>query len=196
MKYIVAIYILIGSSNCCFAQQSRVDQFNRQQAKLVRNSMVVLGSWSTANLLYSGISIGGAKGSAKYFHQMNLAWSGVNIGLAALGYFGNRNRDGLGYLESIKKQSTIEKIFLLNAGLDVAYIAGGFYLKERGRTAIQNPLRAEGFGNSIVLQGAALLLFDGIMYFVHQKHGRQLYQLGKNIRVAATANGIGCVVYL
>lgn len=196
MKYIVTLLILISSSPCCIAQQSQVDQFNLQQVKLVRNSMVVLGSWSTANLLYSGISIGDAKGSAKYFHQMNLAWSGVNIGLAALGYFGTRHRDGFGYLESIKKQSNIEKIFLLNAGLDVAYIAGGFYLKERGRSGTQNPLRAEGFGNSIVLQGAALLLFDGIMYFVHQKHGRKLYQLGSNFRVTATANGIGCVVYL
>ena len=196
MKSVMILVVLMSAYFVAPAQGSKLDDFNRQQVKMVRQSMTVLGSWSAANLLYSGISLSSATGSNKYFHQMNMMWGGINISLAAIGYFGAKNRDAAGYMASLKKQSTIENVFLMNAGLDLAYIAGGFYLKEKGRRNISNPQRATGFGNSIVLQGSALLLFDAVMYFVHQKHGRQLYKMGSQIQIAATSNGIGCIVHL
>ena len=82
--------------------------------------MIVLGSWSAANLIYSGIASGQTTGTTRYFHQMNVMWGGINLGLAALGYLGTKNKDGLSLVKSLKQQAGIEKTYMLNAGLDVA----------------------------------------------------------------------------
>ena len=156
--------------------------------------MLVLGSWSAANLIYSGVSAGSAQGSDKYFHQMNMIWGGINITLAAIGYLGAKNQDGLGFAKSLQKQSSLEKTFLFNAGLDIAYIAGGFYLKEKAYNDLKNKDRFKGFGNSIILQGSALFLFDGIIYLLHQQHGKKLNKLSEKFQLTTTANGIGCIV--
>ena len=53
-----------------------------------------------------------------------------------------------------------------------------------------------GFGRSIIVQGSALLIFDSIMYFVHQRHGKKLFALADKIQIGLTASGIGCTVAL
>lgn len=47
-----------------------------------------------------------------------------------------------------------------------------------------------------MLQGGVLLLFDGIMYALHSKHGKVLNKMGENITFTSTGNGIGLVVKL
>ncbi|MEZ4981724.1 MAG: hypothetical protein R2769_09095 [Saprospiraceae bacterium] len=44
--------------------------------------------------------------------------------------------------------------------MDVAYIAAGAYLIEKGKNADENADLWKGFGQSIALQGGFLLLFD------------------------------------
>ena len=168
--------------------------FNKERIKLTKQSMLVLGSWSAANLIFSGASAGSAEGSNKYFHQMNMIWGGINITLATIGYLSAKNQDGLSFAKSLRKQSSLEKTFLFNAGVDVAYIAGGFYLKEKAYNDLKNRDRYKGFGNSIVLQGSALFLFDGVMFLLHQQHGKKLNKLSEKFQLTTTAYGIGCIV--
>ena len=156
--------------------------------------MLVFGSWSAANLIYAGASVGSGEGSNKYFHQMNMIWGGINITLAIIGYLSDKNHDGLSFAKSLQKQTSLEKTFLFNAGLDIAYIAGGFYLKEKAYNDLKNADRYTGFGNSIVLQGSALFLFDGIMYLLHQQHGKKINKLSEKFQLTTTPNGIGCIV--
>lgn len=156
--------------------------------------MTVLGSWGAANIAYGAIARGNANGSDKYFHEMNMIWGGINLGLSALGYIGSRKREILNTAGTLQKQMGLEKTFLFNAGLDVAYIAGGFYLSEKAKNDLSKRDRYKGYGNSIVLQGAALMLYDGVMYFIHNQHGKQLFGNKFKWQVAATGNGIGLVV--
>ncbi len=165
-----------------------------QRIKITHESMVVLGAWGAGNLAYSGISINNARGSDKYFHRMNIIWGGVNFTVGTLGYLLTKKLDGLSYSQSLKKQMTVEKIFLLNTGLDIAYIAGGFYLNEKSNSSTANPGRYRGFGKSIILQGSALFLFDGICYLIHQRHGKKLYEKINNVQMSVTENGFGCLV--
>jgi len=190
------LLLLVFSCSSSFCQTVTLNDFNRERIKTTKQSMLVLGGWAAANLLYSGISITAATGNDKYFHEMNLIWGGINIGLATIGYLGAKKQDGLTYAQSMKKQMGVEKIFLFNAGLDVAYIAGGFYLKEKAKNDLKNTDRFEGYGKSVVLQGAGLLLFDGIMYLLHNTHGKQLNKMAEKIQIVSTGNGIGCIVKL
>lgn len=125
---------------------------------------------------------------------MNMLWGGLNAGLATLGYLGSRKKQALDGAGTLRSQATVEKTFLFNTAMDIAYIAGGFYVKEKSKNTASNPDRLKGYGNSIVLQGAALMLFDGVMYIVHNRHGKQLLSDKFQWQLAATGNGFGLVV--
>ncbi len=194
MKIFITGLLFICMYSCCKSQSLELTDFNKERIKLTKQSMLVLGSWSAANLIFSGASAGSAEGSNKYFHQMNMIWGGINITLAAIGYLGAKNQAGIGFAKSLQKQSSLEKTFLFNTGLDVAYIAGGFYLKEKSYNDLKNKDRYNGFGNSIVLQGSALFLFDGIIYLLHQQHGKKINKLSEKFQLTNTPYGIGCIV--
>ncbi len=188
---------MIHSATLSFSQtQTDLNAFNDQKNKITKNTMIALGSWSAANLIYSGIATGQTTGTTKYFHQMNVMWGGINLGLAALGYIGTGKKDGMSLVQSLKKQAGIEKTYMLNAGLDVAYIASGFYLKEKAKNDLKNRDKFKGYGESIILQGAALLLLDGVIFTIHNRHGKKLYKMMDKMQVAATGNGIGILVKL
>ena len=51
-------------------------------------------------------------------------------------------------------------------GLDVCYMLAGAILKNRaGRMCSDNQARNIGFGNSLILQGGFLFVFDGVFVF-------------------------------
>lgn len=194
-KLLLAIFYCC-TLNLTAQSQTGLDVFNQEKNKITKNGMTVLAGWSVANLIYSGIATGQTDGSNKYFHQMNVMWGGINLGLAALGYFGIRNKKGLTVAQSLKQQAGIEKTYLFNLGLDVAYVAGGLYLKERGKTQTKNPQKLRGYGESIILQGAALFVLDAVLFTVHNRHGRKLYKMLDKVDLTTTGNGLAMVVSL
>lgn len=80
---------------------------------------------------------------------------------------------------------------MFNAGLDVGYVLGGLYLTERAKSAAKNPERLRGFGQSIVLQGGFLFVFDLAMYLIVNHHGRLLEPLLKNVTLTGGLTGVG-----
>ena len=192
-KQIVTACICIISVTA-LAQQTELTAFNKQRENISKTGVKVLAGYSVANIVYGTIAAAQASGSNKYFHEMNAIWNGITLGITGIGLLTAKKEGELSYSASLKKQSDIEKLFLFNAGLDVAYVVGGAYLKERSKTTNKNPERLKGYGESVLLQGAVLFLFDGIMYALHNKHGKLLNKMGENIKLAATGNGIGLVV--
>ena len=71
-----------------------------------------------------------------------------------------------------------------NVALYLVYLAGGLYMKERGLRKSNE--RLIGFGKSVILQGAFLLAFDGVMYGFHQAHGKELPELLQQVSLGAT----------
>ncbi len=68
-----AMFITSMASYC--QTQNELDIFNRERNRITRKGMIVLGGWSAANLIYSGVATGQTSGTNKYFHQMNVAVS-------------------------------------------------------------------------------------------------------------------------
>ena len=89
----------------------------------------------------------------------------------------------------MRAQLRTEKLYLFNAGLDVAYLATGLYLLEKGRnpTAAGSPDRWRGYGQSLLLQGGFLLLFDGFQYATHHRHSQKLYPLLSRVSIGPGA---------
>lgn len=161
--------------------------------------MYVLGGWAAGNIIWGAVSVGSATGSNRYFHQMNLGWGIINGALAGMNILQLHKQiaksKGLSFAGTIKEQQKLERLFLINAGLDVAYLGTGIWMKERSRTAAKKPERLKGFGNSLLLQGGFLLLFDGIMFSVHHAHGKPLINHLENLQVTAGLNGTGISIY-
>jgi hypothetical protein len=151
-------------------------EFEDTKYEINRTGMLVLGGWALANIV-SGTTLSfTTKGEAKYFNQFNALWNTVNLGLALNGLF-NTGTDSLSLLNSVTGHQTLQNIFVLNAGLDLAYIATGLFLKEKAKNSEKKDI-LNGYGNSLLVQGAFLLVFDAAMYFIHQNNANvTLYPL-------------------
>jgi hypothetical protein len=149
--------------------------FNADRLQLTRGGMAVLGGWAVGNIGFSGVQYFRTSGSTQYFHQMNVMWNLVNLGLAVPGYLGAApgSADSLSIAESIRAQYSIEKILLVNAGLDVGYVMTGFFLREKSKTATKRNDMLKGYGNSLLVQGGFLLLFDSVFFILQNRHGNQ-----------------------
>lgn len=171
-------------------------EFNRERLARTRNSMWVLSSWATANLAVGAIGMRRATGENRAFHQMNLAWGAVNFGLAATGWWAAVHTDAASFdlYQTVRQHHRLQKIFLFNAGLDVGYMVGGLWLQERAKTAARRPERLRGYGRSILLQGAFLLVFDVGAYLYHQQLEPKLRPLLQNTSLGMTGDGVGLTV--
>lgn len=145
--------------------------FHQSRMAINETAMLVLGSWAAGNILVGTYGNFKASGEAKYFHQFNAAWNIVNLSIATLGYFNavNSGHSSMTNLEILNDYNSLQSFLLLNAGLDVAYIATGFYLKERSKNSASAE-RLRGYGNSLLMQGGFLLVFDIALYFIHQNN--------------------------
>lgn len=181
-------------STWAFAQKNSLDSFNLKREKKLQHGMLVLSSWAAANIA-GGLVLGSTtSGEAKYFHKMNAYFNVVNLALGQLSYWGSRKNEGekMTFAGSVRTQNGIEKTFLFNAGFDGVYMLGGLYLHERAnRHTGKKRDQFRGYGNSLILQGGALLLFDGIMYHIQSKHGRWLDKKLSGVELTAGAGHAG-----
>lgn len=164
-----------------------LEQSIHHHMSMQKTGMIILGSWGLGNALTGGIGMLKSQGETKYFHQMNLGWGLINASIAGLGYFSALKTGGqIGeWLDLFQQNQSMQRTLLLNAGLDVGYIMGGLYLVERSRRPEINQQRLKGFGKSIVLQGAFLLAFDGLMAWQFLREGKEIFEL------LSTADGLG-----
>lgn len=188
MKQTIIFLFCISLSVTAFSQVG-LPQFNIERLKITRTGMEVLGSWGAANLISGGIGLATANGEAKYFHQMNLIWGVTNFVIAGTTFLSLRKRPtDISLSESVKQQVGIEKTFLINGGLDLVYISAGVYCLEKANNS-SNRDKYKGYGNSLLLQGGGLLLFDAFMYFINTNHGKQLYKLLDKVQFSGNSVG-------
>lgn len=188
MRKTITCLLFCISSLLSFAQQQNNElyQFEQKRVKMTKNAMLTLGGWSAVNITVSAFATKTTNREMRYFHQMNVMWNSINLGIAALGYWGagKENIKNPTLRSVLKHQSTSEKTFLLNAGLDAAYIGAGLYLTERSKSR-QDPAKLKGYGNAIMVQGGFLLLFDAVNYMIHNKHGKQLNKMLDKVQLTS-----------
>lgn len=161
-------------------QPSSLDAaLEQQNSRRINNNQIGMGilmGWAGLNMAVGSIGYFTSSGRSKYFHQMNAGWNIVNAGLATAGLISaaGESAGSYGAVETIRQAEFLEKLLLFNAGLDVGYMAFGMYLKERGRRTNQTRLR--GFGDSLLVQGGFLFLFDLGLFWVHHSNASSFYE--------------------
>jgi hypothetical protein len=191
----VLILFFLSVSLQVRSQQMFNDSIAASRNGITKTSMIILGSWAAVNIVSGFIISGQTQGEAKYFWRMNAYWNLVNGGLAVIGYLGVRKTMAkkFGLSENENAQLSIEKLYAFNLGLDLAYIATGFYLREKGMNSLNTKTRDQlsGYGTSIIVQGGFLLLMDGIVLSLHHKNSVRLNKKIKDLELGAGANGFG-----
>ena len=171
LKTTLLTALLLLAVQMCFAQEDTLYALNVHRIQLNKTNMWVLGSWAAGNIATGLVFRGSSQGNRRYFHEMNAIWNVVNLGIAGAGLYGayTANPD-LSLVESLAAQQRLEKILLFNTALNVSYMLGGAYLTERSRRPGSNADRLKGYGQSLILQGGFLLLFDTTQYLLHHNH--------------------------
>jgi hypothetical protein len=122
---------------------------------------------------------------------MNVFWNVVNMGIATFGYFGAVNSPlDLGLERTVEEYRSFGRILGINAALDVGYVMVGAFLKNRGKNSNTHSERLIGYGNSLMLQGSFLFVFDIALASINQ------YSLSKmakaySLEVSVIPWGIG-----
>ncbi len=160
MKQLISV-VLFFTINFSLAQDSSSIHYSFYKNQ--QNAMKILGSWSTLNIISTPLLKTRSIESWSNFHQMNFNWNLVNAGIAGIGYMGVKKRkEKYWSLSTIENERIkLKKSLAINMGLDVCYMIVGGVLKNRlGKLSIQDQARNIGFGNSLILQGGFLFVFD------------------------------------
>ena len=162
-----------------------------ERINITRNYMTALGAWGLVNVVQGSISATNTVGPEHYFHQMSSYFNAVNVGIAAAGFLGIKKQLlKTNTLDSeIKAQQKIQKILLINSALDVGYFGIGLLMRNGG---IKNQnAKIQGYGGSIMLQGAFLLAYDLLQFGAHRKNGKRLGQKFGIWTLGPTPSGMG-----
>ena len=133
-------------------------EFNDRRLSANQLGAGILLGWSALH------AVGGGVGSLfvederwRAFLQADAAVSAIALGSAVAGLIVAAGIDpsDLSYSQSLQKGTRPERLLLVGVGLDLAAATGGGLLWALGDTD-----RQVGFGQGLVLPGAALLLFD------------------------------------
>jgi len=175
----------------------QVTNFQKEFNSINENLMLSLGSYAVVNFAISGAAYFSSEDEySKRFHEMNVMWNTVNIGLAIPGYIKARRGGGpVTMAELVKAQKKTETIFLVNDVLDIGYIAAGIWMREVAPNQLDQEDLFNGYGNSLILQGSFLLVFDAVAYYIHHSHGKELPALEK-VSLSTSGKGVGLRIAL
>lgn len=191
MKNLVTVSVLIFLFSMVSSAQSDGGSFCFESTRLNTAGMCVLGGWAVANMAVGSYGWLNYTGEPKYFSQMNFFWNTVNLAIAGFSLHGNGQVDcsTLSAAEVLARQMNTEKVLLINAGLDAAYIGTGFLLRHLATRSEKRGDMLKGYGNSVILQGAFLMIFDLSFYGILHGH-RPEFLSGMGISVNPWMTGI------
>jgi hypothetical protein len=126
-----------------------------------------VAAWGGVNALGGLALVGGTSRTRRsarwHFGAMAAGWGLVNVGIATVGLIGSAPPPAeLDAVLAAERQ--FHDILLFNLGLNVAYAAVGGTMLGAGYRGVSNAGRWRGFGTALVLQGAGLLVLDGIAF--------------------------------
>ena len=193
LRTCLVLVLLLGVSLAAQAAEptpeSALATHNAQVVRLNQTAMGVLLGWAVLNLGTGTVGHFTTEGERRAFFQANAAWNVVNLAIAGFGLHGQLTAtpETWDLARSLAEGQKMEKLLLLNTGLDVGYIAFGGLLLERGLRKDSAQLR--GWGQSLLVQGAFLLLFDAVLWGLNWRLDSQL-----TARLVPAPHGVGLML--
>ena len=172
IKILIFVLLILNLNQKINSQDSL--SFHKDFYKTQQNSLLLLSSWSVGNLALSPFlgnnfkvlrnNFVGDVSSNDYFHQMNFNWNLINAGICGVSHFlvHRDSRKPWNLNDISNRKSKAEKSITFNMGLDILYVITGFVLNQTANESKGNLNINKGYGNSLMIQGGYLLLYDAI----------------------------------
>ena len=184
------LFVAVG----LFGQTEALTQFNTERLQINKVGMIALTSWAVGNIGVNAFLTRNASGSDGHFYRMNIYWNIVNLALAVPGLRHSIITDpaSLSLAETVGEYHQMGKIVLFNAALDMAYITGGFLMKEMAKSREKRRDILDGYGRSLILQGGFLLVFDAVLFTALQLKNKDLTKILETVQpVMPGGGGVG-----
>lgn len=194
MKTFIAATFFLFLSWMTYGQGDPITLLHLNQNRLSTAEIhaFILGGWAISNIVISGYFTWKLHdGEPEAFHHMNAAWNLVNLGVAwaMLFHINQANPTDYDLMTSVQKHYHTQKLMMLNMGLDLSYTLAGLWLFEKGKKEGRYDFMLRGFGKSLILQGAFLLLLDTSFYTIYASQNPALQQILQQLTIHA--DGIG-----
>lgn len=182
MKSIVLTFglVLLVITLCAQPEGWSLLHLTQTRLEITRIHAFVLGGWALVNITIGGyLTYKLEDGVNEAFHHMNAAWNLVNLGVAWAILHSANQADPMVYDLglSIMKHFQSQKLMMLNIGLDVTYTLAGLLLFEHSKNAKKLNYLIKGFGISLMMQGAFLLLLDITFYSIYSSYNDELWKV-------------------
>ncbi|MBW7868535.1 MAG: hypothetical protein H3C31_09450 [Brumimicrobium sp.] len=188
---ILLISLTSTGINAQYKYETNYDFLVKKQ-QIGKSGMIAYTSWSSVNMAGGIASWALGKGEVKYFGQMNVLWSAINLGIAIPGLLGSYKAVDANVPtgKMIKMQYSSEQTFLINGGLDFLYVGTGAFLRGIASKYPKHQDMLNGYGDSFLINGAFLLFFDFIQYFRHSHQRKNADNLFLD-KISLSDTGIG-----
>ena len=159
-----------------------------------------VGAWGLANALGGGALYLFADSEAdpwrRAFGMQAGAWGVINTGIAVVGLVSGPGEVTAEWAEAVGAENGYADVLLVNLGLNVGYAAVGATLWAASGRGVANSEAWRGHGQALILQGAGLLVLDGIAYVGTRARLGALVDIVGSASVAVSPTGIDIVVPL
>lgn len=129
------------------------------------------------------------QGARWAFGAMSAGWGAVNVGIAAVGLATAPTEAAMSYGTALSAERNFHDILLLNLGLNVAYAGVGGTMLAAGYRDVSNAAEWRGFGTSLILQGAGLLVLDGAAFLASRARLGELIGMAGDLSASAFPGG-------
>ncbi len=186
---------LVVPGSDSLAVEAAAQDFDAAQTSHLRR----IGVWGGANLIGGLALVLGTAQSRRsarwHFGAMSAGWGAVNVGIAAAGLLtaGPPPTEPAALLDAERQ---FHDILLFNLGLNVGYAAVGGTMLGAGYRDVANAGRWRGFGTALILQGAGLLVLDGIAFAASRTRLTTLLDAGTALSLQPTPTGLTLTVSL
>lgn len=147
-----------------------ISDFDYRFRGILRRHLAILAWWSILNIFFGLIALFFLYNQLYYFAMMSMVWGVINLMIAMQIFYHavfKHFQKGNAF-ERFEAQRHVEKVLLLNIGLDFAYCFIGLLLREHGLiTGEAHPELWWGFGWAVVVQGVFLFSQDVWVYRLH-----------------------------
>jgi len=134
------------------AEAAGPDDPGPEVAASLTRTLAALGASSV--VIGGLVSVASSHPGRRAFGQQTAAWGAINLGIAGFGAWRSGARPA--------RAAGLRRTLLVNAGLDVVYVAAGAHVAHHRTTfgGRVDPAAARGHGLAVVGQGLALMALD------------------------------------
>lgn len=139
------------------------DRINSERRHLYR-----VASWGGSNVV-GGATLWALTSSSTQedwnsFGLQSALWGAVNVGIAATGLLGSRDRPTSDFQEAVNSERNYSDILLANLGLNVGYMGVGTAMVVASNQGVSRSDAWRGHGTAIIIQGLGLFILDAISW--------------------------------